>query len=406
MSQNSPSLWLVAVLLLSGVALSQVPAPLTTPVRAVLLDALRPARSGLVVVEDSLRTVREQWRSADDTAQAAELSRLRKTLEDQQDVQRQQLALWATQNPLAASVMQASGSSVIAAHAPTTDRDPDDLGDIDANSASRAGSPIKLAHAAEESPRHSVLPPGPALQPGDAGVRLLVPQLLTAAVLGEQHGAAWRSGVLLNEGQHKGVREAALVLKSKAALVDVGLDQRLSIADPVLMGQAVLGKIDQVGRWTSTFRRVTDPDFRARAQLLRMSEQGPVFGARGLFKGTGGDHCSLQGIAINEPARVGDWVVFADRDGILPAPLFLGRVQQVEGEEGDRDWQINVEPIPVPTTLTTVQVLRMVLNPSRDFSPASPAASSSESGAPRRGEQPADDRPAGQPAAVRKGVSR
>lgn len=194
--------------------------------------------------------------------------------------------------------------------------------------------------------------------------RLFMPALVDAAVLGETLSKAWREGRVIDGGWKKGLREQALVLASRRPLVDLGQSQQLSPEDTLLVGRTVLGKIETVGRWTSTFIPVTDSDFRGRAQLVRQTEQGPAWGAQGLFRGTG-DGCQLDGISAEETVRPGDLVYTAERDGILSAPLVYGTVTKAELDADGREWTIVIEPAPTPSILGQVQVLRAALNPAR-----------------------------------------
>ncbi|HUQ69320.1 MAG TPA: rod shape-determining protein MreC [Planctomycetaceae bacterium] len=198
----------------------------------------------------------------------------------------------------------------------------------------------------------------------ESSERLFLPAVIDATVLGDSLSQAWRQGTVLDRGWKHGLREAALVLQSSRPLIDRGQADQLSAEDMLLLGQSVLGKIDTVGRWTSTFLPITDPAYRGRAQLVRDSENGPQWGATGLLRGDG-HACRLDGVPGNESVRVGDLVLTADRDAALGTALSYGTVVDAHLGLDDREWQIVVQPSPRPTTVTTVQVLRTVLNPAR-----------------------------------------
>uniref|UniRef100_A0A7C4LMY6 Cell shape-determining protein MreC n=1 Tax=Schlesneria paludicola TaxID=360056 RepID=A0A7C4LMY6_9PLAN len=200
---------------------------------------------------------------------------------------------------------------------------------------------------------------------GTSSERLFIPGLVEAGVLGGGIAAAWRDGRVLDRGWKHGVRESALVLHSRQPLIDLGAAAEISPEDPLLWGQAIIGKVHAVGRWTSTYLSITDVDYRGRAQLLRDSAQGPVWGAQGLLRGDGQGRCRLEGIPIENAVRVGDLVCSAERDGALPLPLFYGRVIAAQPAPGEREWSLIVEPAAQPSCLTHVQVLRAALNPAR-----------------------------------------
>ncbi|MEI8021271.1 MAG: rod shape-determining protein MreC [Schlesneria sp.] len=198
--------------------------------------------------------------------------------------------------------------------------------------------------------------------------RLIVPSLTEVAVLGDTVAEQWRSGKLLDQGSKNGLRENELVLSTKKPLrplIDFGEDADLSTEDLMLLGRCVIGKVEHVGRWTSTFQRVTDSRYRGRAQLIRETKSGFVFEAQGILKGQGGPLCKLEGIPAEKSVRVNDAVYTAERDGILPTPLYYGQVVDAVLGIDDREWTVYVKPAAVQSQLTRVHVLRTAVNPDR-----------------------------------------
>jgi cell shape-determining protein MreC len=153
------------------------------------------------------------------------------------------------------------------------------------------------------------------------------------------------------------------VLASRLPLIDVGQPQVLQPEDTVLCGRTVLGKVHTVGRWTSTFLPITDAEYRGRAQLVRETPAGPAWHAAGMLRGDG-RQCQLDGVSVEESVRVGDLVYTAERDGVLPEPMYYGRVTAVASEPDGRAWRITVAPA-MTRPLTTVTIVRAALNPGR-----------------------------------------
>ena len=60
----------------------------------------------------------------------------------------------------------------------------------------------------------------------------------------------------------------------------------LAAGDAVYAGRIVIGKIAEVGRFSSTLRLVTDSGYSGRARLARRTSQGLVFGAEGTLRAT------------------------------------------------------------------------------------------------------------------------
>ena len=163
---------------------------------------------------------------------------------------------------------------------------------------------------------------------------LVVPQLLEAAVLGQDSAAAWRAGTLIDRGAADGLRESTLVLEEENPLVDQGADAGLETGQPVYAGRTVVGKIDVVGRWTSTIKPLTDAKFRAKAQLARKTPDGIVFASVGILQGTGDAACQLNLVPATEAVSVGDEVYTNHNDDALPYPLYYGKVLQAELKPG------------------------------------------------------------------------
>lgn len=304
-SSSFTAVWVV----LAGCALWFAPAAAVARLRGVTLDALRP---GLLLVQSGQR----HWQDWHHSQQVAQLAQLEDQLRELQRTQRQQ------QERVQRLTAQLASANEV------------------------------LATATETQTSEESTP------------RLFTPALIDAAVLGETLSKAWREGRVLDGGWKNGMRESALVLASRRPLIDVGQSQQLSPEDTLLTGRTVLGKVETVGRWTSTFIPITDTDFRGRAQLVRQTEQGPAWGAQGLIRGTGAA-CQLDGIAAEETVRPGDLVYTAERDGILSAPLVYGTVTASELDADGRAWTITIQPAPAPSSLGTVQVLRAALNPAR-----------------------------------------
>lgn len=195
--------------------------------------------------------------------------------------------------------------------------------------------------------------------------RLSTSSLIHSAVLGDIVAEDWRRGKLLDRGQAGGVRESELVIKSTRSLVDVGRDANLSPEDGLLLGRTVIGKVERVGRWTSTFLLLTDSGYRGRAQLVHQTDTGYVFGAKGILEGQGEPLCRLKGIVSSDAVTVGDSVYTATREGQSATPLYYGRVVEATLGPSDTEWQVLVEPVPIPNDLTTVQILRTSVNSDR-----------------------------------------
>lgn len=307
---SSANLPVACSLVLVGVGLSFAPDGVASRLRGAVADAMRPGQQAVCAASDSLREGLASLTSQTLRTQQVELARLRRELDDAK--------------------------------------------------ARSAALVTRLACLNEEREREASLPSTIRRLP-----RLTSASLIETTVLGEVIAEQWRYGKLLDRGEANGVRESSLVVSSRQPLVDVGQDGELSPEDSVLMGRSVIGKIERVGRWTSTLLLLTDATYRGRAQLIQEAENGFAFGARGILKGQGATHCKLEGIAATESVRVGDGVYTADRDGFVTTPLYYGKVVEATLGSDDREWKVLVEPAPLPSRLTSVQVLRTSVNTER-----------------------------------------
>jgi cell shape-determining protein MreC len=220
---------------------------------------------------------------------------------------------------------------------------------------------LQLARLHEQMQRLSVQQ---GMLPGGASPAPLVrPQLVEARVLGEESAIAWRGAKFLSAGARGGIAESALVLNDARPLIDLGQDADLSEGDAACAGRIVIGKVAEVGRYSSTLRLVTDPAYTGRARLARRTSQGLVFGAEGTLVGDGGDLCRLKHIA--DPVNVGDEVFTGGADGVVPLPMYYGRVVRADLAPGAGEWSVWVKPAAAGVPLDSVLVLRRAINAER-----------------------------------------
>ncbi len=192
---------------------------------------------------------------------------------------------------------------------------------------------------------------------------LLIPELIEANWLGEGVSTLVREKGLLSVGSAAGLTESAIVLQSELSLIDQGESGEIHSGDAIYAGRVVVGKIADVGRHTSTVRRVTDADFSGRARVARRTERGLEVIAEGTLVGDGASGCLLK--HVTEPIAVGDEVYTSGTDGVLRLPMYYGRVVRAELEPAAREWTVAVAPAAVTSRRDRVQVLRLNVNRER-----------------------------------------
>lgn len=284
------------------------PKKYTDPVRTAIIDALGPGRTAAVVVTDTARDTLARFRApvTDDklTAALAQVDAL-------QSQQRQQ---WA-----------------------------------DSISAIQQISAIEMV--------------GPPLPSATEYEPLLSAGLVTARILGRDPDVLRRRfGRILSRGSSAEIAIDDLVLANLPHL-DQGADAGIEAGQPAISGRVVVGRVEQVGRWTSTLQLVTDPDYRGSAQIVRPSRTRPVLGPVGFIQGNGNGTCQLKLVPKEQPVSIGDYVYSRQQDADQPAPVYYGRV--IEAEPGADHWSIVVEPAFDAALLADVQVLKVSLSAQR-----------------------------------------
>lgn len=191
-----------------------------------------------------------------------------------------------------------------------------------------------------------------------------------ARVLGRERAALERlADRLIGAGTAAGIDRGDLVTDQaitdegeSGTVIDQGRDADLRADLPVIAGGTLVGRIRSCGRWTSSVQVVSDPDFRVAAQLVRMTPEGPVFGAAGLF--AGGTPCRFEHVSNTEPVAVGDRVYTHEEIAGGEIALFIGTISSAEVIPGDPHWRLEVAPAGV-TPPAAVEVLKVELNPRR-----------------------------------------
>ncbi|MBX3450832.1 MAG: rod shape-determining protein MreC [Planctomycetaceae bacterium] len=309
------SSWIVEFALVAAAAsLCAAPSTMVTRLRAAAVDLFHP---GATLVQDGYRTV-ANWIEARESSRVQELAARTADLEDRfNESERQRRALESL-----------------------------------------------VATAAERMSLRYLLAPSERSRNNE---RLIDTQLVRAAVLGKPLAAGWKSGRFLKSGSQDGLRESLAVVRAELPLIDLGADHGLEVEQLAVLGRTIVGELAEVGRWSSALRLADDPDYRARGQLARQTAQGLQLAAVGMVHGVGDGCCELRGVDATEFVEVGDQLFTADRDGVLPFPLYYGEVTEAHLGSDDRHWKIRVKLAPRPACLTQVDVLVPRANPERDL---------------------------------------
>jgi cell shape-determining protein MreC len=208
---------------------------------------------------------------------------------------------------------------------------------------------------------------------------LISHELVSARVLKGPIADRWRSQAIVGATSSDLVFEDAIVLRDKNSLIDLGRDLSLSPDLTVLAGSQVMGRLAQVGRWSSSLQLITHPEYSSRIRIVRPSPRGVTLVGEGTLRGDGAGRCRIQYAPLTAAVQVGDAVLTPADDQSIPAPMWFGTVVEVDHRPHERHWTIIVEPRLNLAEAETVQVVRPRLNPDR-----APGPSATGSGMPNK----------------------
>ncbi len=158
-------------------------------------------------------------------------------------------------------------------------------------------------------------------------------RLLSASVIVSADSSAWRRSIMIARGSSEGVRLGQIVLWERH----------------------LVGRIVEVGPWSSRVQLASDPAFKAGAVAApRPAENGGAIATRetGVFEGSGDRHGVLKWIAGDARVEPGTLVVTTvDPANGVPAGLILGRAGEPSRGRAD------VQPFVNARALESVTVI-------------------------------------------------
>jgi hypothetical protein len=200
---------------------------------------------------------------------------------------------------------------------------------------------------------------------------LVQSQLIIARVLGRQAQASLAPADLLEIGLSSGVAPWALVTDvpvtdapaSDAPMVfDAGEGAGLAAGQLAFTGRRVLGRIGAVGLRTSTLKRVSDLGYRDLVAVAHLAEGALQVTATGVLEGAGDGLCRIRHVEVSRPVDVGDYILTAETEGLLPQPLFYGQIIRAERQPDSPHWELWMTPAAGPRP-SQAAVLRATATP-------------------------------------------
>ncbi len=185
--------------------------------------------------------------------------------------------------------------------------------------------------------------------------RLIPARAVTGDVL------AWRSSRLVTAGSLQGVSSDAAVV-SNVFTVDQGESAGLRGGLAILLGEAFVGVVEQVGTHTSRVKLLSDPSVQMKVRIGRFTN-GAFTLADGYFwlVGRGGGRMEIRDVEARSiesgAVRVGD-VVLSDSTSVnLPAAMTIGKVARIAPDRDNPLFaHLAVEPAVAERDLNRVYV--------------------------------------------------
>lgn len=190
----------------------------------------------------------------------------------------------------------------------------------------------------------------------DAYTRSLVDQVRLRRL--EEENQALRQQLGFIQAHHFDALSVEIIGKNidpigSTLLLPVGAPDRISIGDPVIVGDGILvGVISQVELDISIVRLLDDAQSKVAATLYNKEK------SIGVVEGGHGRQIQMNFIPQNEVVDVGTLVVTSGLESTLPAGLLLGMVETVEQEPYQPFQQATLRPPVVFRTIERVSVLR------------------------------------------------
>ena len=114
---------------------------------------------------------------------------------------------------------------------------------------------------------------------------------------------------------------------SNSLIVDKGLDGGVKQNKAVLSTKGLVGRVLEVGRYSSKILLITDPNLKV-GIMIRRNRQG------GVMVGRPGGRCKVIYISLDSDAKIGDKIITAGFGSVFPKGILVGDIEKIGREEG------------------------------------------------------------------------
>ncbi len=126
-----------------------------------------------------------------------------------------------------------------------------------------------------------------------------------------------------------------------AFTIDVGAQAGVSVGDPVITDNGVVGIVSRVDDHTAKVMTLLDPSFNLGALDMQSRDPGSVIGEASLALH---GYCKMTYLPLTSQAKQGDLVITSGIGGVFPENLVVGTVREVRTETSSVSLYAVVEP--------------------------------------------------------------
>lgn len=136
--------------------------------------------------------------------------------------------------------------------------------------------------------------------------------------------------------------------------LDIGSSQGVSVNDPVITENGLVGWVSQVDLGTCKVKTILSPDTKAGAVDKQSGDTGIVSGSTSLCDD---NLTGFTKIAENNKIKEGDMIVTSGTGGVYPGNLIIGKVKEIKFNSYDTSRYAVIEPYEDIRTITSAAVI-------------------------------------------------
>lgn len=142
--------------------------------------------------------------------------------------------------------------------------------------------------------------------------------------------------------------------RASSFIIDRGELHGVSLNDPVITANGLVGIVTQVGPISSRVKTILSPEIDVSAFDIKTAQLGIVSGE---YNAAQAGIAKMEILAENTDMTVGSMIVTAGASGLYPKGLPIGTVLSITSQENGITLVAEIDPFEDPASVTTVQVV-------------------------------------------------